>query len=99
MITVARNSNTGRSRTSRSHSSWITSTARPHPEQTGGDPRFRRTHSFSFLAGSSISCRQTRYPGQLNNRVQSLSSNPSDYKIQPAPSLASVEFLLRADLT
>src|SRR5215472_10317451 len=47
---------------------------RPHPEQISALlPRFRRTQSFRRLAGSSISLRQTRYPGHPRILVQSLS--------------------------
>jgi len=57
--TVVRYSKHGRSRTSRSYTSAISLTPRPHPEQTHL-PAFRRTHSFSSFAGSSISLRYTR---------------------------------------
>src|SRR6516164_9863448 len=72
--TVVRNSDHGRSRTSRSYVSYTLLSFRPHPEQTNFRlPRFLRTHNFSVLADSLISCRYTRYPGHPKTFVQSVS--------------------------
>src|SRR6516162_11928564 len=72
--TVVRNSDHGRSRTSRSYVSYTLLSFRPHPEQTNFRlPRFLRTHNFSVLADSFISCRYTRYPGHPKTFVQSVS--------------------------
>src|SRR6266700_1924742 len=57
ITTVVRNSKHARSRISRSYTSWISLTRCPHLEHISFRfPAFRRTHSFSALACSSISC-------------------------------------------
>jgi hypothetical protein len=65
-------------RTSRCRISSILEQRPPQPEHVSTLlPRFRRTHSFSARAFSSISCRYTRYPGQSRIFVNSRSVNPA----------------------
>src|SRR6266478_4692056 len=103
ITTVVRNSKHARSRTSRSYTSWISLTRRPHPEHVSFRfPDFRRTHSLRALARSSISCWYTRYPGHPRIFVHSLflklSSVAQKTQGFKTPSIAySVTFLLRAD--
>ena len=46
--------------------------------------RFRRIHSVSVFVCSSNLMSRTRYPGQPNTFVQSLSLNPSSVRTPPA---------------
>src|SRR5258708_22536516 len=102
ITTVVRNSKHARSRISRSYTSWISLTRCPHLEHISFRfPAFRRTHSFSALARSSISCWYTRYPAHprifvhsLFLKLSSVAQNTPGFK---TPSIAySVTFLLRA---
>src|SRR6516164_2839525 len=72
--TVVVYSKQGRSRTSRSQTSWIVAagTCCPHPEQISFSPVFfRLTHSFRCLSRPSISMRYTLYPGHPRTLVHS----------------------------
>src|SRR5215470_16074576 len=103
--TVVRNSDHGRSRTSRSYVSYTWLSFPPHPEQTNFRlPRLRRTHNFSVLADSLISWRYTRYPGQPKTLVHSVSFIlPSVPRVpenqNPHLCWMGYSFLLRAEKT
>ena len=51
--------------------------------------RFRCTHNFIVFAFSSMSCRQTRYPGHPSTFVQSVSLKPRSVSKHDASSISS----------